>query len=77
MAELKPKMCFGFDNTLVRILLDGMEYLLRPMHKLLNMIYNQKAIKDQLKTSRIIPLHKKGPKNKVESYRPISKLCPG
>ncbi len=77
MAELKPKTCYGYDNIPVRILLDGIEYLLKPVHKLLNMIYAQGTIPDQWKTSRIIPLHKKGPKNRVENYRPISNLCAG
>jgi hypothetical protein len=77
MAELKSKTCYGYDNIPVKILVDGMTHLLSPFHKLLNMIYNQKVIPDQWKTSRIIPLHKKGPKNKVENYRPISNLCAG
>ena len=77
MAELKPKTCYGYDNIPVKILTDGVTYLLSPFHKLLNMIYNQKVIPDQWKASRIIPLHKKGPKNKVENYRPISNLCAG
>jgi exonuclease III len=77
MLNLKPKQCYGYDNIPVRILLDGIEFLLKPFHKLLNMIYNQRVIPDQWRTSRIIPLHKKGPKNKVENYRPISNLCAG
>jgi hypothetical protein len=77
MAELKPKTCYGYNNIPVKILNDGITYLLSPFHKLLNMIYNQKVIPEQWKTSRIIPLHKKGPKNKVENYRPISNLCAG
>jgi hypothetical protein len=44
MTELKPKTYFGYDNP---ILLDQMEYLLAPLHTLLNMIYNQNVIPDQ------------------------------
>jgi hypothetical protein len=35
------------------------------------------VIPEQWKTSRILPLHKKGKKNLVENYRPISNLCAG
>ena len=77
MLDLKPKTCYGYDNIPVRILLDGVDHLLRPYHQLLNMIYQQKVIPHQWKTSRVIPLHKKGAKNKAENYRPISNLCAG
>jgi retron-type reverse transcriptase len=41
----------------------------------MNKIYEQKKIPEQWKMSRVIPLHKKGPKSKIENYRPISNLC--
>jgi hypothetical protein len=67
MAELKPKACYGYDNIPVKILIDGITYLLSPFHKLLNMTYNQKVIPEQWKTSRIIPLHKKDLKTKSKT----------
>ena len=59
MLEVKPKTCYGYDNIPVRVLLDGIDYLIKPFHKLLNMIYIQKIVPDQCKTSQITPLHKK------------------
>ena len=36
------------------------------------MIYVQKTIPDQWKLAKIIPVFKKGNKNKIENYRPIA-----
>ena len=47
----------------------------KPVCELMAKIYKQKKIPEQWKMSRIIPLHKKGPKAKIENYRPISNLC--
>ena len=60
-----------------KVLRDGYEVLVKPYHCLLNKIYNQNKILEQWKTSRILPLHKKGKKNQIENYRPISNLCAG
>jgi hypothetical protein len=53
------------------------EILSKPYHRLLNKIYDQNVIPEQWKTSRILKLHKKGKKNLVENFRPISNLCAG
>ena len=34
MLEVKPKTCYGYDNIPVRVLLDGIDYLIKPFHKL-------------------------------------------
>ena len=54
---------------------DGYTILGKPVYKLMVKIYAQKKIPEQWKMSRIIPLHKKGPKSRIENYRPISNLC--
>jgi hypothetical protein len=38
-------------------------------------IYEKKEIPEQWKVSKVIPLHKKGKKENIENYRPISNLC--
>jgi exonuclease III len=75
ISELKPKTCFGFDRIPLKVIKHGGEILLKPIHKILNMIYEQNVIPEQWKTSRIIPLHKKGSRRKIENYRPISNQC--
>lgn len=76
-VNLKDKSSYGIDNIPVKILRDGCEYLLKPYHRLLNKIYSQGVVPEQWKTSRILPLHKKGKINQMENYRPISNLCAG
>jgi len=75
MKNLKQKNCYGCDRIPLRILRDGNEILGNPVFKLMSKIYEQKEIPEQWKMSRVIPLHKKGPKSKIENYRPISNLC--
>ena len=77
MENLKNKSSYGFDNIPVKILRDGCTFLVKPYHQLLNKIYHQGTIPEQWKTSRILPLHKKGQKKQMENYRPISNLCAG
>jgi hypothetical protein len=68
MKNLKEKSSYGSDNIPVRVLRDAHEILVKPYHRLLNKIYNQNVIPEQWKTSRILPLHKKGKKNQIENY---------
>jgi len=72
---LKSKPCFGSDRIPLRVLRDGVGFLAHPTWKLMNLIYEQKHVPEQWKVSRIIPLHKKGPRSNIENYRPISNLC--
>lgn len=75
MLSLKDKGCYGFDNIPLKVLKDGAEILAPVFHELMNKIYDQKAVPEKWRTSRILPLHKKGDRKKIENYRPISNLC--
>ena len=77
MQGLKDKSCYGVDNIPVKILRDGCKILAGPYHVLLNKIYEQNVIPEQWKTSRVLPLYKKGKRSQMENYRPISNLCAG
>ena len=46
-----------------------------PIAKLFELIYEQKSIPQQWSISKIIPIHKKGPKTNIQNYRPIANLC--
>ena len=75
MMNLKHKPCFGSDRIPLKVLRDGVGFLAHPILRLMNLIYEQIHVPEQWKVSRIIPLHKKGPRTNIENYRPISNLC--
>jgi hypothetical protein len=59
----------------MRILKDGASILRSPLSTLFGLIYKEKEIPEQWKVAKVIPLHKKGSKQDVANYRPISNLC--
>jgi hypothetical protein len=75
LKNLKSKNCEGPDRLPLRILKDGATVLSRPLSVLFHKIYERKEIPEQWKVSKVIPLHKKGKKEDIENYRPISNLC--
>ena len=74
MKGLKVKNCEGCDLIPQRILADGIESLIDPFSKLFNQIYTQKTIPEQWKMAKITPVFKKGKKEEISNYRPISNL---
>jgi endonuclease/exonuclease/phosphatase family metal-dependent hydrolase len=75
IMDLKYKPCFGSDRIPLKVLKDGIDFLAQPILQLMNLIYEQNEVPKQWKVSRIIPLHKKGPRTNIANYRPISNLC--
>ena len=75
LKTLKIKNCEGFDRIPLRIFNEGAEILIKPLPQLFKQIYNERRIPEQWKTAKIIPLHKKGSKEDMSNYRPISNLC--
>jgi len=75
IKSLKPKRCYGIDRTPMTVLKDGFEIIKHSLLDLLNKVYVTKQIPSQWKVARIIPIHKKGQRCKIDNYRPISNLC--
>ena len=75
VKTLKPKTCEGHDRIPLKILKDGIDILKFPLSYLFNQIYLQQKIPEQWLIAKITPIFKKGNKNKIENYRPISNLC--
>ena len=75
LCKIKIKNCEGFDRIPQRVLVDGAPILIHPLRELFRRVYYQNSLPEQWLISQITPIHKKGPKNKIENYRPIANLC--
>ena len=64
-----------FDRIPVCTIFHARSILLEPMAALFDNIYKNKVVPEQWKISKIVPVFKKGSKNKIENYRPIANLC--
>lgn len=72
IKELKYRKTPGEDGIWNEYLKYGEEILTRPITILFNKILEEETIPEQWTTSTIILLHKKGPKDNLNNYRPIS-----
>lgn len=70
--KLKASQSSGFDGVSSRLLKYCKEEVCSPLAAIINSSFCSGTFPELLKTSKIIPLYKKGPTEKVESYRPIS-----
>ena len=75
IKTIKIKNCEGIDRIPQRILVDGADHLVAPLTYLFKLIYTRKEIPAQWRMAKVTPVHKKGSKNDIINYRPISNLC--
>ena len=68
MKGLKIKNCEGFDRIPLRILTEGAEFLLKPITKLMQIIYTTKTVPDQWRIAKVIPTHKSGSRDNIVNY---------
>jgi len=71
--SLSNKRSYGIDGIPQNLLKDGAELLCENYRQLVNR-FCANGLPDELKTARVIPLHKKGSKQEMTNYRPISNL---
>ena len=74
VSSLKIKNSEGYDRIPQRIIKDGIELLIAPLTFLFKLIYDTKTIPDQWRIAKVNPIPKKGQKNEISNYRPISNL---
>ena len=63
----------GIDGIPIKAIKLGITELLKPLTFLIN-CFMRKGLPRELKTAIVLPIHKKGPTDRLENYRPISLL---
>jgi hypothetical protein len=71
---LKCKNSYGYDEISSRILKISTPYVLSPLTYIFNKILSTGTFPERFKFSEVKLLYKKGDKNEVSNYRPISLL---
>ncbi len=74
LKEVKNKRCYGSDKLPLSVAKD----LCRAYPTECMVLFNNAAkygLQDCWKVARILPLHKKGPKDDIKNYRPIANLA--
>ena len=74
IQSLPGKNSCGYDEISTRILKASAPFISSPLCCIINTSLNSGVFPTRLKYSVITPLHKKGDKNNVSNYRPISVL---
>ena len=72
--SLKSPNSSGYDEVSTKILKDCSPYITSPLNYICNRILFTGVFPDRLKYATIIPIFKKGNKNYISNYRPISIL---
>lgn len=75
ISNLDPSKSAGPDNIPPRFLLSCVKSIALPISIIFKRSLSENIIPRVWKTAFITPIHKKGAKNEVTNYRPISKLC--
>jgi len=75
LSSIKKSQCAGFDRIPMIYLRDAAEVTSSKIQLLFEKIYNEKNIPEQWKIGKITPIPKKGRKNDVTNFRPITSLC--
>ena len=71
---LKAKDCHGYDEILTKILKLSIYYISTPLTYMCNRMLLSGAFPTRLKFAEVKPIFKKGDKNVISNYRPISLL---
>ena len=72
IKAMKDNKSPGVDGIPPKLLLETVEQISIPLAKVFNLSLNEGVVPFEWKEANIIPLFKKGSRNKVENYRPVS-----
>ena len=71
---LDSRKAHGFDNLPIRLLKDSAHLISEPLSYIFNLSLKNGIFPDLLKTAKVTPIYKKGPREDPGNYRPISVL---
>lgn len=74
MKKVAPKYSCGHDGIPSAILVKSIKLIALPLSNIINMSFETGTFPTILKQSTIVPIHKKGKKDILDNYRPISLL---
>jgi hypothetical protein len=74
IKTLKPKTSYGYNEISTKLLKITVLFISSPINYICNKVITKSIFPDRLNYSIIKPLYKKGNKNDVSNYRPISLL---
>ena len=74
LKTLKNNKTAGLDNLPSRLLKDSASVISRPIAYIINSSLETATVPTLWKNSKIVPIHKSGPTDKEENFRPISIL---
>ena len=72
--KMKPKKGSGFDGITNFLIKKIINEIIEPLTHILNASLTSGIVPDKLKVAKVIPIHKKGSKQDIGNYRPISLL---
>ena len=72
--SLNVNKSFGFDSIPARLLKDAADYIASPLSYIFNMSLSKGVFPDAMKIAKVTPVYKKGEKDILGNYRPISVL---
>ena len=74
LSRLNPNKSYGMDGIQAKFVRDAASEIKVAITHIINLSIDTNVIPNELKYARVNPLHKKGNRNLVENYRPISIL---
>lgn len=73
LSKLKNSSC-GYDGINMKLVKSAKHEILTPLTHIFNLSFSHGKVPDALKIAKIVPIWKKGDRQKFENYRPISIL---
>ena len=74
LKSLDPNKAHGHDDISIRMLKLSQKSILKPLKLIFEICLQTRLFPDQWKKASVVPIHKKGDKQLIENYRPVSLL---